>query len=345
MVVNQVMHGAKRFWQNREDPRLNLLPAKKGLVGIRLQFGEPLRLLMSAVGIVLLIACANVGGLMLARGAAREKEMAVRLALGAGKHRVMRQLLTESLMLSSAGAALGILLAYVGATGLAAFFSKNGPPTLRIDLHPSVPVLLFTLGAAVLTGIGFGLAPALRGARANVSTELKGSSSGSTAAHVGNRRRFGLGDALVAVHVALSMVVLTGAGLLLRTLNKLHHIDPGFVTRDVLLFKIEPELAGYKGDKIPALYAEMQRRLITVPGVTNVSFSSDALLDGSLWSQSIHVQGESDKKIVDSQMLAVGPDFFTTMKIPCWWDGYSTRLIWGLPSGRLSWIGPSCGNL
>lgn len=253
---------------------------------------------------------------MLARGAAREKEMAVRLALGAGKHRVMRQLLTESLMLSSAGAALGILLAYVGATGLAAFFSKNGPPTLRIDLHPSVPVLLFTLGAAVVTGIGFGLAPALRGARANVSTELKGSSSGSTAAHVGNRRRFGLGGALVAVQVALSMVVLTGAGLLLRTLNKLHHIDPGFVTRDVLLFKIEPELAGYKGDKIPALYAEMQRRLITVPGVTNVSFSSDALLDGSLWSQSIHVQGESDKKIVDSQMLAVGPDFFTTMKIP-----------------------------
>ena len=172
--VNEVMHGAQPLWQKRDDPRLELLPAEKGLVGIRGQFGEPLILLMAAVGIVLLIACANVAGLMLARGAAREKEMAVRLAVGAGRHRIMRQLLTESLLLSFVGAALGVLVAYVGATGLAAFLSESSSSPLGIDLHPNAPVLFFTLGAALLTGIGFGLAPAFRGARANVATELKG---------------------------------------------------------------------------------------------------------------------------------------------------------------------------
>ncbi len=314
--VNEVMHGAQPLWQKRDDPRLELLPAEKGLVGIRGQFGEPLILLMAAVGIVLLIACANVAGLMLARGAAREKEMAVRLAVGAGRHRIMRQLLTESLLLSFVGAALGVLVAYVGATGLAAFLSESSSSPLGIDLHPNAPVLFFTLGAALLTGIGFGLAPAFRGARANVATELKGSSSTNTAARNGNGRRFGLGSGLVVLQVALSMVVLTGAGLLLRTLDKLHGIDPGFDTRNVLLFSIEPELAGYKGERIPQLYANLQSRLAALPGVANASYSSDALLDGGLWTEGVHIQGQSGKSTVQAQMLAVGPNFFATMKIP-----------------------------
>jgi predicted permease len=314
--VNEVMHGGQPLWQKRDDPRLELLPAEKGLVGVRSQFGEPLILLMAAVGIVLLIACANVAGLMLARGAAREKEMAVRLAVGAGRGRVMRQLLTESLLLSFVGAALGVLLAYVGATGLAAFLSENAYSPLRIELHPNAPVLFFTLGMALLTGIGFGLAPAFRGARANVATELKGSSSTNTAARNGNGRRFGLGSGLVVLQVALSMVVLTGAGLLLRTLDKLHSIDPGFDTRNVLLFSIEPELAGYKGERIPQLYANLQSRLAALPGVANASYSSGALLDGGLWRQGVHIQGQSGKSTVQAQMLAVGPNFFATMKIP-----------------------------
>ena len=256
---------------------------------MRQQFGEPLILLMAAVGIVLLIACANVAGLMLARGAAREKEMAVRLAGGAGRRRVMRQLMTESLLLSFAGAALAILLAYAGATGLAAFFSENAYDPLQIDLQPDARVLLFTIGAAVLTGIGFGLAPAFRGARANVATELKGSSASTTKS--GSGRRFRLGSALVVVQVALSMVVLTGAGLLLRTLDKLYSIDPGFDTRNVLLFSLEPESAGYKGERIPELYADLQRRLAALPGIVNVSYSSDALLNGGLWTEGVHVQG------------------------------------------------------
>jgi predicted permease len=313
--VNEAMHAAKPLWKNTDDPRLTLLPAQKGLVGIRGQFGQPLILLMAAVGIVLLIACANVAGLMLARGAAREKEMAVRLAVGAGKRRVIRQLLTESLLLSFAGTALGVLLAYVGATGLAAFFSENADSPLQIDLHPNAAVLLFAMSVAVLTGIGFGLAPAFRGARANVATELKGSSANTAVTRLGGAR-FGLGSWLVVLQVALSMVVLTGAGLLLRTLDKLHSIDPGFDTRNVLLFSIEPEPAGYKGERISELYAELQRRLAALPGVMNVSFSSEALLDGGLSTEGVRIEGRSDKSKVETQMLSVGPDFFATMRIP-----------------------------
>lgn len=314
MFANVVMHGTKPPWKRADDPQLRLLPAEKGLVGIREDFGDPLLLLMAVVGIVLLIACANVAGLLLARGAAREKEMAVRLAIGAGRRRVLQQLLTESLLLAFVGAALGTLLAYAGATGLAAFFAENSYSPLHIDLRLNAPVLLFAIGITVLTGIGCGLAPAFRGARADVAAELKG--SGTTAILHGGRRRLRLGSGLVVLQVALSMVVLTGAGLLLRTLNNLRSIDPGFDTRNVLLFSIEPNLAGYKGKLIPQLYAELQRQLAALPGVMSVSYSSEAMLDGGLTTEGIHVQGQPDKRKVSSQILSVGPQFFATMGIP-----------------------------
>ena len=311
--VNETTHGEKPHWKKTNDPRLTVLPAQSGLTGFRANFGEALMLLMAAVGIVLVIACANVAGLMLVRGAAREKEMAVRLAVGAAKRRVIRQLLTESLLLSFMGAALGTVVAYMGATALAAFFLKNMDRPLQINLHPNAPVLLFAIGIAVLTGIGFGLPPAFRGAQADLAMELKGASA--TTRH-GSRLRFGLGSALVVVQVALSVVVLSGAGLLLRTLDNLHSIDPGFDTRNLLLFSIEPELAGYKGLRTTELYANLQRRLTELPGVVDVSYSSDALLDDGLWTQGMHVEGRAEKKSVGTQMLSVGPDFFATMKIP-----------------------------
>jgi predicted permease len=315
LFVNEALRGAKPAWTKSDDPKLELLPADSGLVGIRDRFGKPLALLMAAVSIVLLIACANVAGLMLARGAARQNEMAVRLAMGAGRGRVVRQLLTESLLLSFLGAALGALLAYSGTKGLAAFFTQNEYSPLRIDLHPTLPVLLFTIGAAVLTGIGFGLAPAFRGARANVASELKGNSRTATAMRQGAGPRFGSGSALVVMQVALSVLVLTGAGLLLRTLVKLRSIDPGFDTRNLILFSIEPSLAGYKSAGIEALYKNLRQRLGSLPGVASVSYSSDALLDGGLWTESVRIEGQTDKNTVESQMLAVGPAFFTTMKI------------------------------
>ena len=311
--VNETTRGAKPAWKNTTDPRLSVLPAQSGLTGFRDQFGEPLILLMATVGIVLIIACANVAGLLLARGAARGKEMAVRLAVGAAKRRVIRQLLTESLLLSFMGAALGTLVAYAGATGLATFFLKNAYEPMQINLHPNAPVLLFAISVAVLTGIGFGLAPAFRGAQADVATELKGNSA--TTRH-GSRQRFGLGSALVVVQVALSVVVLSGAGLLLRTLDKLHSIDPGFDTRNLLLFSIEPELAGYTGPRTTELNANLQRRLVALPGVVSVSYSSFALLHNWISKEGVRVEGRADKKDVETQMMSVGPDYFATMKIP-----------------------------
>jgi predicted permease len=313
--VNEALQGTKPVWTKTDNPSLALVPAASGLVGIRDQFGKPLVLLMAVVGFVLLIACANVAGLMLARGAAREKEMAVRLVLGAGRGRVVRQLLTESLLLSFLGAALGALLAYSGAKGLAAFLAENAFSPLPIDVNPTVPVLLFTIGAALVTGIVFGLLPAFRGARANVATDLKGNSRTSTTMRNGAGRRFGAGSGLVMIQVALSMVVLIGAGLLLRTLDKLRSVDPGFDTRNVLLFSIEPSLAGYKGKAIPDLYKNLQQRLSALPGVESASYSSDALLNGGLWTQDVRIEGQADKNTVESQMLAVGPAFFTTMRI------------------------------
>jgi predicted permease len=313
---NETLHGEKPAFKESDDPRVSLLPAQKRLAGFRADYGEPLYLLMAAVGMVLLIACANVAGLMLARARAREKEIAVRLALGAGRGRVIRQLLTESVLLSAAGAALGVLVAFWGATGLAAFLSANSYHPLDLDLHPDATVLLFTVGVALLTGIGFGLAPALRATRINVAPALKeNSGSLSAASHVGNRR-FGLGNSLVVAQVALSMVVLIGAGLLLRTLEKLKSINPGFDTRNILLFSVDPALAGYKEENIQNVYDEMERRLVALPGVVSASYSSDALLDGGLWSSDVHLRGQAEKSRVDVQMLAVGPDFFETMRIP-----------------------------
>ncbi|MGB7284184.1 MAG: ABC transporter permease [Candidatus Acidiferrum sp.] len=313
---NEALHGEKPAFKDTDDPNVALLPAQNGLTGIRADYGEPLYLLVAAVGIVLLIACANVAGLMLARARAREKEIAVRLALGSGRGRVIQQLLTESVLLSVAGAALGVLLASWGATGLAAFLSANSYHPLELDLRPDATVLFFTIAVALLTGIAFGLAPAFRGTRIDVAPALKENSGSLSAASHAGGRRFGLGSSLVVMQVALSMVALVGAGLLIRTLEKLRSINPGFDTRNILLFSVDPTLAGYKEDSIQNVYDELERRLVALPGVVSASYSSDALLDGGLWTEGVHVEGQSAKSTVEAQMLAVGPDFFETMRIP-----------------------------
>ena len=312
---NHALHLAKPVWKTADDPHLALLPAQSGLTGIRDEFGRPLVLLMVVVSILLLITCANVAGLLLARGTAREREMALRLALGAKRRRVIRQLLTESLLLSFAGSVAGVILAWWGAASLAAFFSQNDNGRLRLDVAPDGSVLLFAAGIAILTGIAFGLAPAFRGAGANVSAQLKGSAATLSTEH-GFGRRFGLGRVLVVVQVMLSMVVIASAGLMMRTLDKLRSVDPGFDTRNILLFSLYPELAGYKEEHVSLLYESIRTRLSAVHGVKAASYSSDALLDGSLWTSGVYVDGQPTKKNVNTQMLSVGPDFFSTMKIP-----------------------------
>ena len=308
---------AEKTFKPEDQPEVALVPAQQALSGVRGQLERPLYILMTAVGMLLLISCANVAGLMLSRATARQKEMAVRLALGAGKGRVLRQLLTESVLLSSAGAALGTLLAYWGANALAAFITTNRYGTMLITAEPDARVLGLTGAVGVLTGVLFGLAPAARSMRVDVAPALKENAGSISASSFASRRRFGLGSGLVVTQVALSVVVLAGAGLIVRSLSNLKAIDPGFDTRNVLQFAISPELTGYYSkDKIAPLYRELQTRLSALPGVSSVSYSSDTLLDGGLWSSDVKVEGQSSKESVETQMLAVGPDFFATMKIP-----------------------------
>jgi predicted permease len=312
---NEVVHGEKPALKDADSPEVALLPAEKGLVGVRESFAEPLYILMVAVGIVLMIACSNVAGLMLARAAARKKEVAVRLALGAGRGRVIQQLLTESVVLSVSGGALGVLVAYWGASGLAAFLADNWYSPLQIDLRPDAPVLVLSMTMSLLTGIVFGLAPAFSGTRVNVAPVLK-ENSGTVFGESHAGRRLGLGSWLVVAQVALSVVALIGAGLMVRTVNNLRNVEAGFDTRNILLFGIDPELAGYKDQRIGNLYDELERRLAALPGVVSASYSSEVLLDNGLWTSSVHIEGHSDKSTVETNMLAVGPAFFETMRIP-----------------------------
>jgi predicted permease len=313
---NEALHGANPLFKEANDPQVALLPAQKGLVGVRQYYDQPIYILSAAVAIILLIVCANLAALLLARATAREKEMAVRLALGASKGRIIQQLLTESLLLSFAGAALGIFFADWSAQALAAFISRNAYSTLLIDTRPDARVLGFAVVITLLTGILFGLAPAFRGSRINVGPALKDSSGGSAGAAKATGRRIGLGSCLVVAQVALSVVVLVGAGLLVRTLTNLRKVNPGFDTHNVLLFGINPTLAGYKVERSQTLYRELQARLTSVPGVISASYSSDTLLSNGLWTSGVHIEGQPKDSTVETDMLAVGPEFFETMRLP-----------------------------
>src|ERR1700720_1149516 len=191
---------------------------------------------MLAVGIILLIACANVAGLILARGAARQKEMAVRLALGAGRARVARQLLTESVLLSSLGGTFGILFAYWGAHTIVSFVSANQTRPLGFSTGVDLRVLGFTVAVSLLTGSFFGIAPTLRSTRVDLTPTLKDGAGGSATLGHADRKWFSIGNALVVAQVALAIIVLVGAGLLVRTLQNLRSIDVGFDSHNILIF-------------------------------------------------------------------------------------------------------------
>jgi predicted permease len=313
---DEMLHGAPPFFKSEDAPALTLLPAQAGLNGETSQIAPALYVTMMIVAFILLIACANVAGLTLARSAARQKEMAVRLALGAGRPRIMRQLLTESVLLSLVGGALGVLLAVWGVDAIFKLLSNSpGNPLLPI-VAPDWRVLTFTIAITFATGILFGLAPALRGSRVDLTPSLKESASSlpGTPAHTG--RRFRLGDTLVVAQVALSIVVLIGAGLLVRTLHNLHSINPGFDPQNILLFGIDPHLAGYTDQQTQQLYADLQQRFAALPGVISVSYSEDALLDGGWSAGSVHVDGTPPKQDANTGKLSVGLNFFSTMRIP-----------------------------
>ncbi|HUI40360.1 MAG TPA: ABC transporter permease [Terriglobia bacterium] len=313
---NEMLHGAKPRSKAADNPAIALSAAQTGLSGRRGSVSNSLYVLMFAVALLLLIACANVAGLLLSRAATRQKEIAVRLAVGAGRARIVRQLLTECVLLSFSGGCLGILFAYWGVHAMTALILGSADRPFPFAVAPDWRVLAFTLSVAVLTGIIFGLAPAFRSTRLDLTPALKENAGAVPFGDARGAGRFQLGKVLVVVQVALSMIVLIGAGLLVRTLHNLRSINPGFDARNVLLFGINPTLVKYQTTQIQSLYGALQDQLAALPGVLSVSYSSDALLSGGLWTEDLHVEGQTAKTTAELDMLATGPDFFKTMRIP-----------------------------
>ena len=299
-----------------DEPAITLVNAQTGLTGSRNRFANPLYVLMFAVGIILLIACSNVAGLMLARAAAREKEMALRLALGAGRVRLVRQLLTESMMLAVTGGILGIFFASWGAHAILSFVSNNQPRPLTFAAGLDARVLGFTVALSLLTGIFFGLAPAFRSTRVDLTPALKEGSGVSASVTRRAGRLFSVGNALVVTQVALAVVVLVGAGLLVRTLQNLRNIDVGFDSHNLVLFGINPTLAGYKDAQIDSFYRDLQGRLTETPGVKSASYSMVPLLSGALMMTMFHWPGTPQDRASETDALSVGPGFFSNMHIP-----------------------------
>ncbi len=312
---NEMLHGSAPVFKAADAPEIHLQPAQAGLNGETSEIAPALYVTMTIVGFILLIACANVAGLTLARSASRQKEMAVRLALGAGRARIIRQLLTESVLLSLTGGALGILFAIWGVDAITTLLS-SGYEAFPFVLAPDWRVLAFTISITFATGILFGLAPALRSSRLDLTPSLKESASSLPGNTTHSVRWFRLGDALVVAQVALSIVVLVAAGLLVRTLRNLQTLNPGFDTRNVLLFGLDPTIAGYTDQQTQQLYAGLQQRFAALPGVISVSYSEDPLLSGGTSGTAVHFDGAPPKQNVDTDYLSVGLNFFSTMRIP-----------------------------
>ncbi len=310
---NDMLHVAKPLSKPEDDPKIDALPAQSGLTGSTTGISGELYVLMMAVGIVLLIACANVAGLLLSRATARQKEIAVRLALGAGRRRIAQQLLTESVLLSLLGGALGILFAIWGTRAIVTLFTSGSDEPFGFNPGIDGNVLLFTFAAAVLTGIIFGFAPAFRGTRVDLTPALKAGTRSSGAEGRAGIRWFNLGNGLVIAQVALAVVVLVGAGLLVRTLQNLRNVDPGFDTRNLLTFELDPTLIGYKTPQIDAFYRDLQQRVGAIPGVESVSYSNSTLLSGSLWETGFHLEGTPKDQDSNAAYLPIGAGFFSMM--------------------------------
>ena len=276
-------------------------------------YSEALWLILGAVGCVLLIACANVANLLLARATARYKEIAVRAALGADRWRVIRQLLTESLLLSLGGGLLGLLLAWWGTEALIRLIPEDVPRLAEIDLDRWV--FGFTLLISVVTGVVFGLAPALQASKIELTEAMKEGSRGAGSG-AGRAR---LRNALVVVEIAIALVVLIGAGLLLQTFHKLQQVDLGFDTSHTLTASVELPDARYpKPEQATAFYQTLLERVKDLPGVENASAITPLPLGGSTFVISFEVEGRNIPKgqLPSSHFRAITPDYFNVMRIP-----------------------------
>ena len=292
-------------------PTLVADPGARGENDVRRQYASSLRTLMGLVSLLLAAACANVANLLLARGTARRREIALRLALGASRGRIVRQLLAESLLLASAGAALGVTLAWWGRDLLLGLWPA-GNTTVVLDMPLDARVLGLTIAATIGTALLFGLFPALRATRLNLNAEF--ASAWRTLG--GGRSRLSRG--VMIVQVALSVVLLVSTGLFVRTLNNLQRVDAGFNRRSLVLFRVDATSAGYTPDQFTALQSRLQQRLERLPGVRAVTFSSTALLSRVRQNRRVsvpgHTPGSGSLPIVNTNGLAT--NFFRAMELP-----------------------------
>ncbi len=308
-----------RAFANRS---LEAIPQSEGMSYVRQGYGGALKILMGVVGLLLLIACANVANLLLARSAARRKEIAVRMALGAGRWRVMRQLLTESALYAAAGAVLGIVFAQWGSRVLASYLGGwNTPAFLNLSLDGRV--LGFTVGISVAASVLFGFAPAWRGTRVDPQAAMKSDSRGIAQ----GQSRFGAAKALVAMQAAVSLVLVTGAGLLLSTFWTLTAMDAGFERDHVLIVQVsvaqaDLRAAGYSKERQLREYEEMRARLEAIPGVRAASFSNTWPIAGDTFNTTISTPGSPPLSLSDATV-------WYTYASPHYLDAVGTRLIAG----------------
>jgi predicted permease len=269
---------------------------------------------MATTGMVLLIACANIANLLLARATRRQKEMAIRLAIGASRGRIISQLLIEMLVLAMTGGVLGLLLAFWADKALMSVYLPADSARLNITTTPDLKVLLFTFGVSALTALAFGLVPALQTTKPNVGTVLKDEAS----AVVGSGNK-GLRKSLVVVQVALSLLLLIGAGLFLRSLENLSHLGPGFNAARLIGFEIDPTLNGYTPDRAKLAFRDLSANLKSLPGVESVGLASMRILENNEWDSSVTVEGYNPDKPDDRAepyMNSIGPDYFATLGVP-----------------------------
>jgi predicted permease len=290
--------------------RIKLMPGSDN--GLRDYMRKPLWLLLALTGAVLLLACSNLANLLLARATARERELAVRRAIGAGRARIVRQLLVESLLLSGVGAAAGLALAFLADRVLLhIYLPADAAAEFVISPIPDARVLAFVVGAMLLTSLFFGLLPAIRGSRTEMTMSLKDRSGALSADGIILRR------VLVGAQVALSLLLLFGAGLFVRTLRNLETLGPGFPTDRLLTFRIDPSLNGYTDEQTKSFYQRLEVNLQTMPGVASVGFSAMPLLKGYAWQNAIVGKDFEGAPIEQQPVLSeVSPDYFTAVGIP-----------------------------
>ena len=293
---------------------MDVLPGSQGRSYTRRELSTPLWVLMATTGVVLLIACANLANLLLARATGRQKEIAVRLALGAGRPRIISQLLTETLSLAALGGIAGLALAFWADKALLTIYLPADSTDLNISTLPDFRILVFTLGVTVLTGIVFGLVPALQTTRPDVGRVLK-----DEAGAVVGGGHAGLRKTLVVAQVALSLLLLIGAGLFLRSLKNLSNLGPGFPVERLVGFNVDPSRGGYNPERSKIYYQQLTNALSSIPGVESVGLASMRILENNEWDSSMTVEGYTPAKPEDRAepfMNQISPGYFATLGVP-----------------------------